>query len=238
MDNQQQNNNFDPQNGQQQQNASPNWQSGQQQQNVNPNWQNGQQQQNANPNWQNGQQQQNVNPNWQNGQQQQNANPNWQNGQQQQNANPNWQNGQQQQNANPNWQNNQQWQNNASYQAGHTPMGDPADVQANKAVSILAYLGILFFLPLVACPNSKFGRFHANQALLLLLASAALNIATRIIKAPIDLFSFGFPFSYISGTLTGATGIAIVVFMIIGMVSASKGEMKPLPIIGSIEIIK
>jgi hypothetical protein len=41
------------------------------------------------------------------------------------------------------------------------PVFDQADIEKNKTMAGLAYL--LFFLPLVACPDSPFGRFHANQ---------------------------------------------------------------------------
>ncbi len=56
---------------------------------------------------------------------------------------------------------------------------DPADIEKNKTIAGLAY--VLFFLPLIACPDSKFGRFHANQALLLVLVSIAGNIVLRFI---------------------------------------------------------
>lgn len=42
---------------------------------------------------------------------------------------------------------------------------DTQDIQSNKVWAVLAYLGILFFLPLVACKDSRFGKFHANQDL-------------------------------------------------------------------------
>ena len=52
----------------------------------------------------------------------------------------------------------------------YTSRMDPNDILQNKTLCGLAYVfPILFFLPLVSCPNSKFGRFHANQALLLFL---------------------------------------------------------------------
>lgn len=41
----------------------------------------------------------------------------------------------------------------------------PEDIQKNKVISALSYLGILFFLPLMAAPESRFGKFHANQSL-------------------------------------------------------------------------
>src|SRR5580692_8759272 len=52
-----------------------------------------------------------------------------------------------------------------------TPMEEgPADVAQNKMVATLAYVGPLVIVPLLAAPNSKFARFHANQALALFLS--------------------------------------------------------------------
>ena len=56
-------------------------------------------------------------------------------------------------------------QTNAQPTYGRAAAGN--DAQENKVVYMLAYLGILFFLPLVSTPNSKIGRVHANQGLLL-----------------------------------------------------------------------
>lgn len=51
----------------------------------------------------------------------------------------------------------------------HTMEFDTQDAQDAKIWSVLAYFGILFFLPLVAVPNSAYGKFHANQGLILLI---------------------------------------------------------------------
>lgn len=55
----------------------------------------------------------------------------------------------------------------------------PEDIEKNKTMAGLAYL--LFFLPLIACPESKYAKFHANQALLLLIAGIAGNVILGII---------------------------------------------------------
>ena len=57
---------------------------------------------------------------------------------------------------------------------------DPADIEKNKAMGGLAYF--LFFLPLVACPESKYGRFHANQGLIYLILCVGWGIASFIIS--------------------------------------------------------
>ena len=43
------------------------------------------------------------------------------------------------------------------------------DIQNNKTMAILAYIGILVLIPIFAAKESKFARFHANQGLVLLI---------------------------------------------------------------------
>lgn len=57
------------------------------------------------------------------------------------------------------------------------------EIEQSKVVSALAYLGILFFLPLVVTPVTRYGKFHANQGLLLLLTSVAGGIVIAILSA-------------------------------------------------------
>lgn len=62
----------------------------------------------------------------------------------------------------------------------HTMEFDTQDAQDAKIWSVLAYFGILFFLPLVAVPNSAYGKFHANQGLILLIFYVTLTVASSI----------------------------------------------------------
>lgn len=93
-----------------------------------------------------------------------------------------------------------------------------ADIDKNKTMAILAYF--IFFLPLLTdAKDSKFAKFHANQALLVTLIYIAGFVLT--------FFLIGF-LVYILG----------FVLWIMGIISAVNGEMKRLPLIGNIEIIK
>ncbi|ETI68001.1 DUF4870 domain-containing protein [Neobacillus vireti] len=103
--------------------------------------------------------------------------------------------------------------------------------QDNKVIFVLSYLGILFFLPLVACPNSKVGRFHANQSLVLLITAVGGQIVFSIISAML------WQLWIIMSLVSSLWGLALFALMIIGMVNAYKGEQKPLPIIGNIKIL-
>lgn len=101
--------------------------------------------------------------------------------------------------------------------------GDPNDVQTNKVMAILAY--ILFFVPLLAARNSRFAMYHANQGLILFLAAVAANIIAAIIP-------------FVGWILSPLVSIAVFVFMIIGIINAANGVMKPLPWIGNFQLIK
>lgn len=108
------------------------------------------------------------------------------------------------------------------------------EAQENKVVFILSYL--LFFLPLVSCPNSKVGRFHANQGLLLLITSIAGGIVVSILSS--ILWAISWRLLAITSILSWGWSIAVLVLVIIGMMNANKGLQKPLPIIGKFTIIK
>ena len=95
-------------------------------------------------------------------------------------------------------------------------------------MAIVGYIiPVLFFIPLISDgKNSPFAKYHANQQLVLLIAAIAVNIIGGII--PILGWFIILPI----GT------IMIIIFAIMGIINASKGEMKPLPLIGGISIIK
>lgn len=103
------------------------------------------------------------------------------------------------------------------------PIFDPQDIEKNKTLAGLAY--ILFFLPLLACPDSQFGRFHANQGLLLLILALGGNMVLMII--PI-----------IGWMLIPVFALGILILAIMGLVNGFGGKAKHLPIIGKLRLIK
>lgn len=110
----------------------------------------------------------------------------------------------------------------------HTAEFDAADVNANKGMSILAYLGILFLVPLLACPNSKFAKFHANQGLVLFIA----DIIYGAICATVGLIPV------IGWLVDLVLGLAILACIILGIINTANGKAKELPFIGGITILK
>jgi len=102
---------------------------------------------------------------------------------------------------------------------------DPADISANKLIAGIAYFQILFFLPLLVCPNSRFGKFHANQALLLFLANSIGAFILRMIP-------------FIGGFAAWVFGLCVLVFGVMGFLNAFEGKARELPYIGQIRLIK
>jgi uncharacterized membrane protein len=97
------------------------------------------------------------------------------------------------------------------------------DIQQNKLISALAYL--IFFLPLIVCPDSPYGKFHANQGLILFILSFVGGFVLGII--PI-----------IGWALMPIFWLAILVFAILGIVNAFNGKAKELPLIGKYTLLK
>lgn len=99
-----------------------------------------------------------------------------------------------------------------------------SDAEKNKTAGILGY--VIFFLPLLMAPKSHFAKYHANQGLLLLIAAIAVHVLANVIP-------------FFGWLVIGPVGyVFLLVLFIMGILNASRGETKPLPIIGSYEIIK
>ena len=130
---------------------------------------------------------------------------------------------------------------------------DPNDIMQNKGISAVAYVPILFFIPLVAKPDSKFGRYHANQGLCFTIASiivavcsiALTSIFCAIFRSEVMVWGIG------TGT-TVPNGFALLLcaivrlaqicfslfFLITGIMNAVNGKAKELPIIGKFKLVK
>lgn len=100
----------------------------------------------------------------------------------------------------------------------------------DKLFGVLSYIGILWIIGLAA-GKTPFARFHANQGLVLFLAGIVLGVAGGVLTA--------IPFiGFLGAIVSGLGGLATLILMIMGIVNAAQGEMKPLPVIGGITIIK
>lgn len=118
----------------------------------------------------------------------------------------------------------------------YTTEYDQSDIANNKALAILSYIGILVLVPILAAPNSKFARFHANQGLVLLISEIIVNVALVILR--IIAYAIADPIGRIFSVITWLVSILILVIFIIGIVNAAQGKAKELPLIGKVKILK
>lgn len=109
------------------------------------------------------------------------------------------------------------------------------DIEQNKVMALLAYLGLLFLVPMFAAPNSKYARYHANQGLVLSLAAVAFGIVYVILV--FLLLAISWRLTFLTSIL-GLLWIAYPVLAVIGIINALNGKAKELPLIGKIKILK
>ena len=101
---------------------------------------------------------------------------------------------------------------------------DKKDIEDNKLMGVLAYIGILFLVPLFAAKDSKFAKFHTNQGILLFIVGVAGAIVGLL---PI-----------IGWILAPIISLATLALTILGIVNVCQGKAKELPIIGKYKILK
>ena len=119
-----------------------------------------------------------------------------------------------------------------------------SDTEENKGMAVLSYF--IFPIPLLLGKHktSPFVKFHLNQSILLSLIAVGYSIISNILYSIIKIEQMVW---YVPvrmtppwlGSLLWSISIPIFILLIIGIVNAINGEMKPLPVIGDkITIIK
>lgn len=111
--------------------------------------------------------------------------------------------------------------------ADYTNQFNAQEIEEGKLLSIIGYLGILFLVPMLALPNNRFARFHANQGLVLFIGYIAVGIIVTIL----DQFPIIWLFAWILYFVP-------LVLMVLGMITAGSGRAKTLPLIGNFQLVK
>ena len=112
-----------------------------------------------------------------------------------------------------------------------------SDIEGNKLMAVLSYLGILVLVPILAAKDSPFSKFHATQGINLLIVGVAWSIVSGIISAILGLIGVAF-LSVLWSIITWLVGIVIFLTMVIGILNAAQGKAKELPVIGGFRILK
>ena len=112
---------------------------------------------------------------------------------------------------------------------------DAADVEKNKVMAVLAYIGILVFVPIFAAPESKYARFHACQGLTLLIVGVIYSLIMTAVGVTVGKIDVIGP---IITAICGLPGLAILALAICGIVNAVQGRAKELPVIGNLKFLR
>ena len=101
-------------------------------------------------------------------------------------------------------------------------MNENQEVQEGMLLSILAYLDVLVFVPLIIGRNNPTVRFHSNQGLKLLVVSIITSLFSMVFKG------------FFARLLVKLVGLAVIVLSIIGIINVINRETKELPLVNMI----
>ncbi len=116
------------------------------------------------------------------------------------------------------------------------------DIRTCRIECACACTGILFFLPLVSAPESRFGRYWANQGLIILFIQLALLLVWFIAGGLLWLLSLipfvGIVFSILR-TIVGIALIAVALcYVIYSMLFAARGRARDIPLLGHMRLLR
>ncbi len=99
---------------------------------------------------------------------------------------------------------------------------------SKKATDILAYITWIGWLIAFFAGDKENCKVHLNQGLVLLLVEIIGGLVIGVLSS----------FVPVLGILSCVLSVACLIFAIMGIIAAAKGEDKELPLIGSIKILK
>jgi len=99
-----------------------------------------------------------------------------------------------------------------------------AEIEEGKSLAWLAYLGILFLIPMLTKPENKFCKTHAKQGMVMAIFMVVLAVCSFVSVIPIIGWCLGIV--VFLGLLT------VVVFDIIALINAAQGQFYKIPVVG------
>jgi uncharacterized membrane protein len=118
---------------------------------------------------------------------------------------------------------------------GETLEVDAEDAEKNKVLGIIAYLGPLCLVPMLAAKDSPFAKYHANQGLTLFLLEIIISIGLYVI----DLIIFSVvPAIGMLTSILSIVHLVPLILLVLGIINAAQGKCVPLPVIGGFKLLK
>lgn len=121
-------------------------------------------------------------------------------------------------------------------QSAPAPAAAPKnDVESNKIVAAIGYIGILCLVPILFAKTSPFAKHHGKNGLVLFIAEIAcaviFSILTGMFGAFLDSSTF-FMIASLLGLAQMALSILWFVLSIMGIIKAVQGQMWEMPLLG------
>ena len=124
------------------------------------------------------------------------------------------------------------------------------DIESNKGMAILSYIGPLALIPYFTAKDSKYASYHAKQGMNLLIVWIVYTIMAAILYS--IKFTYKCEHSPVFGVVTSCVkktpwwiklpvdliGLFFFAISVIGIVYALTGKAKKLPLIDKVNIIK
>ena len=130
------------------------------------------------------------------------------------------------------------------------PAVPKTDAQENLVMGILAYLGLLFLVPLFGAKKSKFARYHTSQGFNLFLGEVGIvvvSIILSIFKSTLihlvrtagstNIYRFTSGISPIFTIINVVLWLGAAAFAVIGIINAVQGKEVELPVIGKAKLL-
>lgn len=99
--------------------------------------------------------------------------------------------------------------------------GDQGDIEKNKGMAVLSYIGILCLIPLLAAKESKYAQFHAKQGLVLFIVWVILGVLYAIPGVNVVMFFIGW-----------ILWLLLAILAIMGIVNSLQGKYWKMPVLG------
>lgn len=120
--------------------------------------------------------------------------------------------------------------------ADETESYESEDISNNRIFAVLGYLGILLVVPIICAPESPFARFHASEAIDLLIFNVVYTIVAVVVTWL--CFKVGQALGIIILGVFLILSIVSLLFWIMGISNAARGQAKEIPFIGKFKLLK
>lgn len=111
------------------------------------------------------------------------------------------------------------------------------DIYGSRRFAWLSYYGIWILIPFIFRRDNPFVRYHINQGIALFLFNLIAGVALSAVTGLLNLINPGMSLFFFLPLLI-VYYVFYITCVVLGVVRVARGQAKPLPVIGGIQILK